>query len=85
MIGWGIGWPTTAEVGRGTSRVSTCGLTMLLGYIRWRRTTRESGSTTGANRTLRPAMVTSLMPARRARARNSATNSRLCTSIGGSP
>src|SRR4029453_16065965 len=50
--------PTTAVCGRGTRIVSDCVLTMLLGYIRINRTTRESGSETGANRTFLPAIVT---------------------------
>ena len=65
--------------------VSVCGLTSDLGYIRCSRTTRESGRETGANRTFLPAIVTSPMPAARARARNRATSSSDTTTIGRSP
>ena len=58
---------------------------MLRGYSRLRRTTRDSGRSTGAKRTLRPAIVTSEIPACRARARNLATSSSDATSTVGSP
>ena len=80
------GLPATSAVcGRGTRIVLTGAFTMLRGWSRWSRRTRESGRSTGANRTYLPATVTSRTPAWRSRARKRATKSSDSTSAGGVP
>src|SRR4029079_2865778 len=65
--------PAPSTGGRGTSIEPSWDFTMLRGYSRLRRITRDSGRSTGAKRTLRPAIVTSEMPACPAQARELGT------------
>ena len=81
-----IGWPPTTAVERtGHQHRTHPRLEQAFRVERLSRTVPESGSSTGANRTYLPCIVTSVSPAWRARPRNRATASRLAPASGGSP